>query len=418
MARDLLERILSKGCSLDEAISGLGGYSQLEARDRAFVRLLVASTIRRRGSLNRVVSACLDSGTPPRPVENILLLGATQLLLLDTPAHAAVGETVALCTGRAANLRGLVNAVLRRVAREGRTMLAALDGARLDTPPWLWHVLSTAYGEAEARACVAVHASEPPLDISVKTDPAGWATRLGAQILPTGTLRLAGGGNVTDLPGFADGSWWIQDAAAALPARLLGPVDGSHVIDLCAAPGGKTLQLASAGAQVTAVDQSARRLERVKENLLRTKLAATCVAADVADWRPPAPAMHVLLDAPCTASGTLRRHPEIAYLKSPADADKLVVVQDRLLDAAADMTAKGGTLVYSVCSLDPREGRSRVSAFLSRNPAFERRRVSATEIDGASELVDSAGDLVTLPSRWADRGGMDGFYAARLTRKA
>jgi len=340
------------------------------------------------------------------------------LLLLGTPAHAAVGETVELCGRRAAGLKGLVNAVLRKLAADGPALLAAVDAARADTPPWLWHILSTAQGEATARDCAAIHAQEPPLDLGVKSDGAMWAERLGADLLPTGTLRLAAAGDVTDLPGFAEGAWWVQDAAAALPARLLGDVAGRDVLDLCAAPGGKTLQLAAAGARVTAVDQSAKRLERLRANLKRTGLAATAIAADVAEWRPAAPADAVLLDAPCTASGTLRRHPEIAYLKSPADAERLVGVQDRLLDAAAAMTAPGGTLVYAVCSLDPREGRGRVAAFLARDKAFARVKVRADEIGGLAELVSGDGDLATLPCHLASRGGMDGFYAARLTRRA
>jgi 16S rRNA (cytosine967-C5)-methyltransferase len=348
----------------------------------------------------------------------ILRLGAAQLLLLDTPAHAAVAETVALCGNREAKLRGLVNAVLRRLARDGKALLAPLDAAKLDTPPWLWHVLSTAHGEDAARAVAAIHAQEPPLDLSVREDAAGWAGKLGARLLANGTLRLSDAGNVADLPGFAEGAWWVQDAAASLPARLLGDVAGRDVIDLCAAPGGKTLQLAAAGARVVAVDQSEKRLARLSENLARTGLTATCVAADAVEWRPEAPVGHVLLDAPCTASGTLRRNPEIAYLKSPADADRLVVVQDRLLDAAAAMTAPGGTLVYAVCSLDPREGKSRVAAFLARNPAFRRRRVTPGETGGEAALISADGDLTTLPCHWAEQGGMDGFYAARLVRQA
>jgi 16S rRNA (cytosine967-C5)-methyltransferase len=208
----------------------------------------------------------------------------------------------------------------------------------------------------------------------------------------------------------------VQDAAAALPARLLGDVKGYRVLDLCAAPGGKTMQLAAAGAEVLAVDQSTKRLRRVTENLQRVGLAAQTVAGDLADWRPAQTFSHVLLDAPCTATGTLRRHPEIAYLKSPLDAAKLVDVQDRMLDAAAEMTAPGGTLVYAVCSLDPREGRSRVSAFLARNAAFRRLPVAVGEIAGADALLSKDGDLATLPSHWADKGGMDGFFAARLKR--
>ena len=418
VARELLDQVLLKHRTLDEAAGQTRDFHILAPRDRAFARLLAATVLRRRGSLDAVLAKCLDKGAPPMPIEMILRLGAAQLLLLDTPAHAAVGETVALCDRRAEKLKGLVNAVLRRVARDGKAMLGELDTARLDTPPWLWHVLSTAHGETAAREVAAIHAGEPPLDLSVKADAEGWAAKLGAILLPNGTLRLADGGGVAELPGFDEGAWWVQDAAAALPARLLGDVAGKDVIDLCAAPGGKTLQLAAAGARVVAVDQSEKRLSRLRENLARTGLEAASVCADVAEWRPETPVGHVLLDAPCTASGTLRRNPEIAYLKSPLDADKLVGVQDRLLDAAAEMTAPGGMLVYAVCSLDPREGRSRVTAFLSRNKAFQRRRIAAGEIGGDAALVSDDGDLVTLPCHWATQGGMDGFYAARLVRQA
>jgi 16S rRNA (cytosine967-C5)-methyltransferase len=416
LAREMLDRVVFKLRTLDDAAANLPELHRLEPRDRAFARLLAASVLRRMGSLDAVLAKCLDRGTPPPPILNILRLGAAQLLLLGTPAHAAVAETVELCGAREAALRGLVNAVLRRVAREGKELLAACDAARLDTPPWLWHVLSTAYCEETARAVAAAHAQEPPLDITAKNDAAAWAERLGAKLLPTGTLRLADGGNVAELPGFAEGAWWVQDAAAALPARLLGDVKGARVLDLCAAPGGKTMQLASAGAEVTAVDQSAKRLLRVAENLGRVGLAAQTVAGDLASWRPAQAFSHVLLDAPCTATGTLRRHPEISYLKSPLDAAKLVDVQDRMLDAAAEMTAPGGTLVYAVCSLDPREGRSRIAAFLARNAAFMRLPVSAGEIAGTDGLLSKDGDLATLPNHWAESGGMDGFYATRLRR--
>ena len=415
-AREMLDRVVFKLRTLDDAAANLPDLHRLEPRDRAFARLLAASVLRRMGSLDAVLDKCLERGAPPPPVLNILRLGAAQLLLLDTPDHAAVGETVDLCGPREAALRGLVNAVLRRVSREGKAILASLDAARLDTPPWLWHILSTAYGESVARAVAAQHIQEPPLDLSVKSDASIWAEKLGAAVLPTGSLRLRDTSNVAELPGFAEGAWWVQDAAAALPVKLLGNVAGKRVLDLCAAPGGKTMQLAAAGADVLAVDQSAKRLARLRENMARLGFPAQTVAADIADWRPPEPAGYVLLDAPCTATGTLRRHPEIAYLKSPLDAAKLVDAQDRLLDAAAQMTAPGGLLVYSVCSLDPREGRSRVASFLARNAAFKRVPVAADEIGDASELLSKDGDLATLPCHWAEQGGMDGFYAARLQR--
>ena len=287
----------------------------------------------------------------------------------------------------------------------------------LNTPDWLWRQMA-AFGEDTARAIAGVHLLEPPLDLSIASDVEAWATRLDAEVLPTGSLRLRGGGAVPELAGFAEGKWWVQDAAAALPARLLlhNLAQGARVADLCAAPGGKTAQLAAAGMLVTAVDRDARRLDRVRENLTRLHLNATLVAADAATWKPPQPFDAVLLDAPCTATGTIRRNPDIAWHKDEASALALARVQDALLQAAANMLAPRGSLVYCVCSLDRREGLERVAKFLSQRPDFRRVPVAANEVGGLPELITGDGDLRTLPAHLADRGGMDGFYAARLTR--
>ncbi|MFM7344659.1 MAG: RsmB/NOP family class I SAM-dependent RNA methyltransferase [Tagaea sp.] len=407
-ASQMIDAVLRGKRTLDDAMGAALALRALEPRDRTFARALASAVLRRMGSLDAVLARCLDKGAPPKPLETVLRLGAAQLLILGTPAHAAVGETVELAP---AKLRGLANAVLRRVAREGTALLAQIDVPRADTPDWLWSTLVASHGEARARAIAAAHGSEPPLDLTVKKDAELWAERLGAEILPTGTLRLREGQAVADLPGFEEGAWWVQDAAAALPARLRGDVAGARALDLCAAPGGKTLQLAAAGARVTALDQSAKRLDRLVENLARTGLEAEIVAADAGKWRPAEPFPFVLLDAPCTATGTLRRHPEIAHLKSEADAVKLVAAQDKLLDAAAAATAPGGTLVYSVCSLDASEGRARIAAFLERRPEFARAPIAPAEIGGQAALIDEAGDLSTSPAE-----DMDGFYAARLRR--
>jgi 16S rRNA (cytosine967-C5)-methyltransferase len=325
---------------------------------------------------------------------------------------------VALATFRLAPYRGLANAVLRRLAREGDGLLAAQDAARLNLPDWLWDSWGAAYGEATARAIALAQGEEPPLDLSVRGDAAAWAGKLGATLLPTGSLRREAGGSVADLPGFAEGAWWVQDTAATLPARLLGDVRDRSVVDLCAAPGGKTAQLAAAGARVIAVDRSPARQRLLKENLTRLGLAAEIVTAEAETWRPATPADGVLLDAPCSATGTLRRHPEIAWIKGPDDVARLAPVQDRLLDAAVAMLKPGGTLVYCTCSLQPQEGPERIEALLARQPSLSRRAITATEIGGLAELLTPQGDLRTLPSHLADQGGMDGFYAARLTRAA
>jgi 16S rRNA (cytosine967-C5)-methyltransferase len=409
-AQHLLDAVLRGRRTLDDSMGVVVALRSLEPRDRGFARMLAATVLRRLGTLDALLAKCLDKGVLPQPVVGPLRLGAAQLLFLGTPAHAAVDETVSLAPPK---LRGLVNAVLRRIARDGTALLAEIDQERADTPDWLWDVLVARYGEAHARAIATAQRKEPPLDLSVKAGAAIWAEKLGAELRATGSLRLEEAGSVPDLPGFDEGAWWVQDEAAALPVRLFGDVAGQRVLDLCAAPGGKTLQLAAAGAKVVALDQNAKRLDRLVENLARTGLAAEIVAADAGPWRAPAPFPFVLLDAPCTATGTLRRHPELAHLKSDADAKKLVTAQDKLLDAAASATAPGGTLVYAVCSLDRREGGDRIAAFLARKKDFARAPIAPAELGGRAELIDASGDLATDPTH-----AMDGFYAARLRRAA
>jgi 16S rRNA (cytosine967-C5)-methyltransferase len=415
-ALDIVGAVLDRQRPLDEALDDHAGLARLAARDRAFAHLLVATTLRRLGQIDGLLAHCLARPLPEsaRAVRHALRLGVCQIVFLGTPAHAAVDTTVALVASRAAKpFKGLVNAVLRRLASEGRGLADAQDAARLNTPDWLWQSWLAAYGEATTRAIAAVHVSDPPLDITVKADAALWADRLEATVLPTGTLRRIAGGRVTELAGYAAGEWWVQDAAAALPARLLGRVDGATVLDLCAAPGGKTAQLALAGARVVAVDRGGR-LARLSENLARLGFGVETVDADIGVWRPGAPAPFVLLDAPCTATGTIRRHPDIPHVKAAADVGRFAAIQDRLLDAAADMLAPGGTLVYCVCSLQPEEGTERVSALLARDPRFARVAIEADETDGLAELVTDGGDMRSLPCHLAESGGLDGFYAARL----
>jgi 16S rRNA (cytosine967-C5)-methyltransferase len=419
-AGEVLAQILDRRQPLDAVLEASRALAGLAARDRAFARLIVTTVLRRLGQIDDLIKRCLERPLQPkaRAARNLLRIGAAQLLFLRTPAHAAVDSTVALANGaQLAPYRALVNAVLRRLAREGDGLLASQDAARLNLPDWLWQPWLRDYGDSTVRAIADVLAADPPLDISVKADAGEWAARLGAIRLAGGSLRLAHAGPVTELAGYGDGAWWVQDAAASLPARLLGDVQGKSVIDLCAAPGGKTAQLAAMGARVIAVDRSEARLGRLKENLVRLRLDAELAAADVASWRPRQPVLHVLLDAPCSATGTLRRHPDIAWLKSQADVERMCEVQDGLLDAAVAMLAPGGTLVYCVCSLQREEGPERIAALLKRGAPVERRPIGAEEIGGLAEAVTAAGDLRTLPSHLAAQGGMDGFYAARLVRK-
>ena len=424
-AADILAGVLRKGRPLDEQLDGHPGLAALDPRDRALARQIVGLALRRLGTSRFLLGAMLPQGVPGGApiVEGALLTGAVQILWMDVPDHAAVDLAVRLVRAdrRGLHFAGLVNAVLRRVAREGPALLAQADPAVLDTPEWLMARWARSYGEAAARAIAAANAHEPALDLSVKADAAAWTETLGGRLLPTGTVRVAARGVVSELPGFAEGAWWVQDAAAALPARLLGDVAGRSVADLCAAPGGKTAQLAAAGAQVTAVDRSAPRLERLRHNLDRLGLAAETVVADATQWTG-GPFDAVLLDAPCAATGTIRRHPDIPWLKGEADIAALAALQRRLLAHAATLVKPGGILVYCTCSLEDEEGPGAVADVLAATPALRRQPIRPDEIAGQAEFLTAAGDLRTLPCHWPDpdprMAGLDGFFAARLVRGA
>ncbi|MFT5540816.1 MAG: 16S rRNA (cytosine967-C5)-methyltransferase, partial [Alphaproteobacteria bacterium] len=371
-----LDRVLEHGEALEPALANAPGYATLTSRDRAFARLLTATVLRRLGETNLLIDALIERPLPSRArsLRHLLALGIVQLVHLKTPAHAAVATSVDLADRlRLSRFKGLVNAVLRRCAREVATLNEGLDAARVNTPDWLWQAWSNAYGEETARHIATAHLIEPPLDLTPRDpdDSKRLAALLDAELLATGSLRRAPGGVISDLAGYEDGTWWVQDAGAALPARLLGDVRGKRILDLCAAPGGKTLQLAAAGAKVTAVDQSAERLRRLASNLSRAGLSAELVAADGRSF-DAAPFDGVLLDAPCSATGTIRRHPDIAWTKTAGDITRLGPLQDALLANAARLTRPGGTLVYAVCSLQPEEGAARVEGFLAGHDGFAR----------------------------------------------
>ena len=417
---DLLDAVCTRKQPLGEAIDGHLGLSRLPARDRAFARNLASTVLRRLGQIDALIDHCLDRPLPRKAggVRNFLRLGAGQLLFLKIPPHAAVDTTVALARQRRHGPHmALINAVLRRLCRDGGKMIEAQDAARLNTPDWLWESWRAAYGEQTCRRIAEAHLREPPLDITVKNDPQAWADRLDATILATGTLRLHRRRPVTELAGYNAGAWWVQDAAAVLPARLLGDVKGRRVIDLCAAPGGKTAQLVGAGALVTAVDRSPKRLERLRANLRRLGMQAETIAADAGEWRPSEAADALLLDTPCSATGIIRRHPDVAWLKGPGDVAGLAAVQMRLLSAAVAMVKPGGLIVYASCSLQPAEGRQRIAALLAGGGAVERIPIAADETGGLAELLTEEGDLRSLPCHLAAVGGMDGFFAARLRRR-
>ena len=429
-AANLLDAVLRRNRPLDEQLDDRHlnpGLRDLDERDRALARRIVATVLRRLGTLRRLIGDVLDRGLPKDGpgVETALLIGAAQLLFLDVPHHAAVDLSVRLVQGdaRQARYAGLVNAVLRRIARGGTQRLAALERLDLDTPDWLFRRWMNAYGEDTARAIALVHRLEPPLDLTVKSDADRWAERLGGRKLPTGSVRLVAHGQIAALPGYAEGEWWVQDAAAALPVRLFGDLRGRTIADLCAAPGGKTAQLAACGAMVTAIDRSASRMERLKENLSRTGLEAATVVADAEDWKPDPPTATfdaVLIDAPCSSTGTIRRHPDIPWRKTPGDIVVLSALQGRLLGRAIDLTRSGGTIVYCSCSLEPEEGEDIVSAVLEQDKRARRNPVTAAEFPVLEEFITPRGDLRTLPCHWPDpeprMQGLDGFFAARLER--
>ena len=397
---------------LEEALA-TSSMLAFEPRDRGFARALAMTILRRRGGIERILQARLAK-PPPEEVQTLIGLGLAQLLWLDTPPHAAVSTTMALADAAQATrpFKPLINAVLRRVQREGAPDLPPETWA----PDWLLARWRAAYGEAAALAIAALVPEEPATDLTAR-DPAdapALAEAIGGEALPGGTVRAGERGELSEWPGFAEGRWWVQDASAAIPARLLAAKPGETALDLCAAPGGKTLQLAAAGAEVTALDRSAARLQRVSENLARIGLTAEIVAADAGAWDDTRQFDAVLLDAPCTATGTFRRHPDVLWVTRPGDIARLAETQRRLLDAAARHVRPGGRLVYCVCSLEPEEGEGQVEAFLKSHPEFALLPVAPGEGGSAEASLTPAGTLRILPSH--RQGGTDGFFAARFVR--
>lgn len=404
-AFDLLTAVLDHRRPLDDALDSL---PEAASRDRAAAHRLAATVLRRLGTLDTVLEPYLRK-RPPEPVRHVLRIGAAGLLLLQTPEHAAVATAVELARSRGlASFAGLVNAVLRRIATTGTAALAELDGPRLDTPAWLW----ASWGK-HARAIAVAHTHPAALDLTLRP---GADRPSGGEILPTGSVRFPPGTPPESVEGFVQGSMWVQDAAAALPAKLLRAQPGERVADLCAAPGGKTAQLAASGAVVTAVERDAKRMRRLGENLRRWRLRATLVQADAASWQPEDAFDAVLLDAPCSATGTIRRHPDVLRLKRPQDVRALAQAQDRLLDAVPRLLRSGGRLIFSVCSLQPEEGPQRVAAALARGP-WRLDPFTPAELAALPEALTEEGFLRTHPGMWAELGGMDGFFTARLARE-
>jgi 16S rRNA (cytosine967-C5)-methyltransferase len=423
IAARVFTEVVKRQWTVESALEAAPGYNEMEARDRAFARAMTATALRRVGQTEAVLNSFLSKplNETSTSAQAILMIGATQLLWMGVPAHAVVSSAVDLAAERAdaRKLKGLINAVLRKVANEGMA-IANNTPPQDNLPEWLRSSWRKAYGPGRLSRMTDVILKPPPLDITLK-DPAQteyWAEQLEARILPTGSLRRDGIGDVTALPGFDEGAWWAQDVAAAIPARLLNVQPKERVVDLCAAPGGKTMQLAAAGALVTAIDSSATRLKRVTQNLTRTGLDARIIATDGRGWTPKRPVDAVLLDAPCTATGTLRRHPEAAWIKRPSDVFKMRDIQMALVKSAEKMMRPGGRLVVCTCSLQPEEGEYLAMEIARHYKSLTPFPVDESEVPGLSKAISPEGFLRLTPANWSDHGGMDGFFIARFTKSA
>ncbi|MCB1559197.1 MAG: RsmB/NOP family class I SAM-dependent RNA methyltransferase [Alphaproteobacteria bacterium] len=427
VALALLQRIFTKHHTLDQVFEDSKEFTALSQRDRAFVRMLVTTVVRRLGQIDDLIRRSLskpDQPLNPPILEYILRLGVAQLVFMNIPDHAAVNTSVLLAEVEGhVRLKGFVNAILRRIAAEGSEWVSKQDVPRLNTPEWLLKNWIQDYGLRTALEIAMSNLHEAALDITLK-DPRQiehWASTLGATRLPTGGLRLTQSKMVPDLPGFEDGMWWVQDAAASLPAQLLGTnIDGATVVDLCAAPGGKTAQLASMGAQVIALDRSAKRIQRLQANMKRMRLGHS-VRTEIADasvWKSREKFPFILLDAPCSATGTIRRNPDVMLMKTEADLNSLVELQSRLLDNALDMLQPGGILVYCTCSLQKCEGENQIERVIDRRRDVDRVPIQVSEVGEMRDFVTPRGDVRILPTYMEELGGIDGFFIARLSRSA
>lgn len=426
-AAAIIGDVAQGGHRLDECFSPQAVPSRLtglDSRDVSLARSIATVALRRLGLIRHALATLLETGLPRQAgrLEFTLIAAAAQLLFLDAADHAAIDLAV-----RATKLEpkttpysGLVNGVLRNLLRRRDEFLELAASGDYDTPAWLLQRWRKHYGEETARAISAMHMREPPLDLTVKSGPEEWAERLDGVVLPTGSVRLRTRTPVVELPGYEEGEWWVQDAAAALPARLLSAKTDERLLDMCAAPGGKTAQLAMARAHVVALDRSAERLKVLAGNLSRLGLRADVAVADATGYQAQ-PFDGILIDAPCSATGTARRHPDVPWTKKPGDIETLAALQTKMLARAALLTKAGGRIVYCTCSLEPEEGEQQIASFLRRNPDF--RRDPVTPADGVpSEFINRDGDLRTLPCYWPNEdprlAGIDGFFASRLVRQA
>jgi len=409
----LLDMILGEERLMSELLSA-GALDKLPPDDRARAQRLAMDTLRGMERADRLLQKHL-SKYPPLTVRNALRVGTVELCQ-GGAAHGVVNAMVELVAThkKLGHLKGLTNAVLRKIAAEGPEAWAALRAPRL--PKWLRGPLTEAWGPEAMTGIEAAHFAGAPLDLTAKRDPEGLAAAVGGTVLPTGSVRVADAGQVTTMPGFAEGDWWVQDAAAALPVKILAPQKGEAVLDLCAAPGGKTMQLAAAGAQVTAVDSSKQRMQRVRENLARVHLPAKVVVVDARRFEGTFDA--ILLDAPCSATGTIRRHPDLPHAKDGSEFGDLIELQSEMIDHAWSLLNPGGRLIFCTCSLLPDEGEVQVDEALERHAGMrvDRDALAVPGVDPA--WTTQEGGLRLRPDYWPELGGMDGFYIACLRKDA
>ncbi len=420
-ATRILAAVLEKKTSLDGMLDSENGnpvYRALSLADRALVRAIVNSALRHLPRIEAALSMLLDGPLPQgaRSLHHVLVVGAAQVLHLDVPDHSAVDLAVEQAHRDPRNRRfaKLVNAVLRRLGREKAEIEKAIADVPV-LPDWFYARLVSAYGDEVAKRISEAQLTPSSIDLTVKNDPAVWAEKLGGRVLPNGSVRLGEfEGQIPSLEGFAEGAWWVQDLAASMPVKLMGDISGKRVADLCAAPGGKTAQLALAGAKVTALDQSGNRLRRLRENLDRLGLHAETVEANMLKYQPEQLFDAVLLDAPCSSTGTLRKHPDVCWTKDENDIAKLAALQGQMLRYALTLVGAGGIVVFSNCSLDPSEGEAMIAQVLAENPDFERVAVRKDDWPGMEAAVTAEGDLRTTPDMF---GGIDGFFSSVLRKK-
>lgn len=426
-AAKLLAAIVDRHTSLDglfDPVNGNRAFRDLSTLDQALVKAMVLATLRHLPLIEAFIRQLIDKPLPDgaRALAHVMHIAAAQILYLDTPDHAAVDIAVEQARRDPRNRRfaSLINAVLRRMVREKAQIMPALQASTINAPDWFAERLHLAYGDQTA-AILEAHSTEPAIDLTVKANPEAWAERLGGDVLPTGSVRLINiDGPIPGLPGFAEGQWWVQDAAATIPARLFGDIEGRRIADLCAAPGGKTAQLAAAGAIVTAVDLSKNRLKRLSENMDRLQLQVEILQADIMKWQVDKPFDGILLDAPCSSTGTVRRHPDIPWTKSPADIEKLAGLQEQMLLKAMTLVKPGGQVVFANCSLDPLEGEELTRRVLDAHPGMTRSPIDPKDWPGLEQAITAEGEIRTTPAMLPNDNprlaGLDGFFASVFIR--